>query len=222
MSTQMISNQMKLYSFPHSPYASRVRMAIYANNLPVEIVDPPGGGGRAPEYLAINPIGKVPALAVDGEVVPESETIVEFLADAFPATSMRPARPLDAARARLITRIVDLYLLTPGQVLVPQFDPRVRDQAVVDDAIAKIRTGLAQLEPFMGEDRFAVGDTASIADFALVPLLFYTVVFGQVFAKGDLLEAHPRLASYWARIQSDPSARRVIGEIHHGLDELRG
>ena len=54
---------MKLYSVALSPFAARVRMAIYAKKLDqIEILPPPGGGTKSPEYLAIHPMGKVPAL----------------------------------------------------------------------------------------------------------------------------------------------------------------
>ena len=53
---------MKLYSSPISPYASRVRIQIAHQQLPVEIVPPPGGMS-SDEVKAANPIGKIPVLA---------------------------------------------------------------------------------------------------------------------------------------------------------------
>src|SRR5271157_1836118 len=46
---------------------------------------------KAPEYLAINPMGKVPALSHDGTVVTETAAIIAYLADAFPQASLAPA-----------------------------------------------------------------------------------------------------------------------------------
>ena len=51
---------MKLYNVYGSPIAARCRIQIYAKELDVEIVEPPGGVS-SPEYKAINPTGKVPA-----------------------------------------------------------------------------------------------------------------------------------------------------------------
>ena len=51
---------MKLYSLDLSPYASRVRVSIYAKKLPIEIVAPPAAGIKSAEYLALNPMGKIP------------------------------------------------------------------------------------------------------------------------------------------------------------------
>ena len=46
---------------------------------------------KAPDYLAINPMGKVPALIHNGEVITEGAAIITYLADAFPAAGLMPA-----------------------------------------------------------------------------------------------------------------------------------
>lgn len=50
-----------------------------------------GGSMKAPEYLAINPMGKVPAIVHDGKVVTECAAICAYLADAFPDAGLQPA-----------------------------------------------------------------------------------------------------------------------------------
>lgn len=49
-----------------------------------------GGSMKAPEYLAINPMGKVPAIVHDGKVVTEGAAICAYLADAFPEAGLQP------------------------------------------------------------------------------------------------------------------------------------
>lgn len=213
---------MKLYSADLSPFASRPRLAIYAKNLPVEIVSPPEAGLKSAEYLAINPIGKVPSLVLDdGTVIPESDTIVEYLADRFPESGLRPHKAEDIARARLIARVAELYVLTPGGALFGQMNPATRDQALVDEAFAKLETGLEYLNVFMTEDSHAVGDAITTADCALVPLLAFMGVFGMVFGKGDLLAGHAKIAGYWSRIQQVPAAARVLGEMQAAMAARR-
>ena len=67
---------MKLYDIKSSPYAARCRIQIYAKNLYVDQVEMPIG--LPADYDAINPIAKVPALEVDGEIIPESSAISVF------------------------------------------------------------------------------------------------------------------------------------------------
>ena len=57
------------------------------------------GQQRTPEYLRINPKGKVPALDADGELITENVAILSFLANAFPAARLLPTDPKDAIRA---------------------------------------------------------------------------------------------------------------------------
>ncbi|MFZ3004976.1 MAG: glutathione S-transferase family protein, partial [Phenylobacterium sp.] len=146
---------MKLYSAELSPFAARPRVAIYAKTLPVEILAHPTDL-KSPEYLAINPMGKLPALVLDdGTVIPESDTIVEYLADAFPAANLRPAQPADIARGRLIARVAELYVMASGGALFGQMNPATRDAAVVEDSFTKLESGLEHLNVFMTEDTYA-------------------------------------------------------------------
>lgn len=213
-------SSLTLYSVPQSPFASRVRLAIHAKNLPVTLAWPPGDGGGSSAWIALNPIGKIPALRLeDGTIIPESDTIVEYLADRFPECGLRPASAEGRARARLLARIVDLYLLTPGYELIHHFDPRRRDEAVVAAALRKVEEGTGHLEAFMRDDRYAVGDSLSTADCALVTALFYLDVFQRFFGRGAPDERHPRITSYWARVGSDSAVSRVLGEMTAALRE---
>ncbi len=209
---------MKLYSSELSPFAARPRVAIYAKNLPVEVVPPAGGDTKSPEYLAINPMGRVPALVLDdGTVIPESDTIVEYLADAFPQSGLRPKTAKDIARGRLIARVTELYVMTPGAGLFAQMNPASRDAAAVDAAFVQLDKGLTDLNVVMTEDPLAVGDAVTTADCALAPILFFVGVFGMVFQRGDLLESHGKVAAYWARAQQEPAVARVLGEMQTAL-----
>lgn len=209
---------MKLYSSDLSPFAARARMAIYAKGLPVEILSPPGGGLKSAEYLAINPMGKIPALVLDdGTVIPESDTIVEFLADAFPDSGLRPKGAEAMAKARLIARVTELYIGGPGSALFGQMNPATRHTETVDVTFAKLHDGFNYLNVFMSDDAFAVGDTITTADCALVPILMFQGVFAMTFGKGDIIAPQTKVAAYWARVQSDPAAARVLGEMQAAM-----
>src|SRR4051812_34639737 len=109
-----------LYGSNGSPYVSRVRMQVYAKDLPVEMR--PAAIGT-PEYLRMNPLAKMPVLDHDGLIVPESAVIAEYLEDAFPTPSLRGATIQDAMRARLVTRTIDLYCGGTTDILRASADP---------------------------------------------------------------------------------------------------
>ena len=76
---------MKFYNAMLSPFAARCRMLIYAKGLEVEFSE--AWGDFSKEQLSlINPMGKVPVLEDGDLVLPESETICEYLEDRFPGT----------------------------------------------------------------------------------------------------------------------------------------
>jgi glutathione S-transferase len=209
---------MRLYSADLSPYASRVRLAIYAKGLDIEIAAPAGGGLKSPEYLTINPIGRVPCLATDdGQSIPESDTILEYLEDKFPEHPLRPASPEDRARARLLARIGDLYLMAAGTGLFGQMNPATRDAAAVDAAFGKIDEALAYLERFLGPGPYAVGAALTTADCSLAPLLFFMGLFAQQFGRPGFVDKHPKVAALAKHLQGDPNVQKVYGEMQKAL-----
>lgn len=214
---------MKLYSADLSPFAARARLAIYAKGAPVEIVPPPSEGLKSPEYLAINPIGKVPALVLaDGAVIPESDTIVEYLEDRFPETPLRPTDPEGRAKVRLIERVGEIYVGAPLGVLFGQMNPKTRDQAVVDDAVAKLESGLLHLNAFLsGEGPYAAGPAFSTADCQLMPILFFVNLIGGSVGRPDLITMQPKVAAYWAYISQHELGQKVTAELMRGLANFR-
>src|SRR5258708_7476498 len=104
---------MQLISLPVSPFAGRVRIAIYAKELDVVIVPPPTGWPYV-AHRRIGPIDRVPVLLCDDDVIPESQVILEYLEERFPdAVRLLPPIARERARARLIARVVDLYVMPP-------------------------------------------------------------------------------------------------------------
>ena len=214
---------MKLYSVDLSPYAARVRAAVYAKNLPVEIVAPPEGGTKSPEYLALNPMGRVPVLVTgDGFALPESDTIVEYLADVFPDSGLRPATAEGKAQARLIARIAEVYVMPALQPLFQQMNPKGRDQAVVDEAVAKLKGALVHLNVFMGDSPYAAGEAITSADCALIPIMFFIQLAGPIFGLGDILADYLKLSAYAEVLKMDATAQKIGSEMTAGLRAFQG
>lgn len=98
----MKGNGLILYHHNSSVCAAKVRVALARKGLDFQSrlmrLD---GDQFDPAYLALNPAAVVPTLVHDGRAVIESNVILEYLEDAFPAPSLRPADPHDLARARL-------------------------------------------------------------------------------------------------------------------------
>ncbi len=128
-----------LFSVPISCFAARARLVVYAKELTeaqVELVPPSAlGGSKSPEYLALNPLGKVPTMIAreeDGEEMElfESTAIVEYLAERFADTapSFIPASRAARARGRMVAALLDNYVCPHHPFLyknlAPGTDPR--------------------------------------------------------------------------------------------------
>lgn len=211
---------MQLVQVKGSPFAARVRLLIYRKEAPVELVFPPKEGLKSPDFLAINPIGKIPVLKLeDGSHLPESNVILEYLEDKFPTPSLRPASPEACARMRLLMQIGDLYVFRALGSLFRQMNPEKRDADTVEQGFADLAKALANLEHNLGDKGFAVGEDYSLADCSLVPVLFFVAVMEKSFARKGTFGSG-KLAAYWAEIRHDDVTARVITELEDGVRRL--
>ena len=212
---------MKLYTAKLSPFAARCRMQIYAKGLDIEFAEYPHDVSKD-EIIAMNPMGKIPVLAVGDVVLPESDTICEYLEDSAGGPALQPEDDLDRARMRLLSRVADFYVFEPLSPLFAHLSRKHRKQEVVDDGMAKIAKGLGTLEHFIGDGDFAVGNALSLADCSLVPVLFFLNTYLPYFGEPDPLQPYPKLHRYWNSIQDNEHAARVIDEIREGIAEKTG
>jgi len=213
---------MRLYSVDRSPFGARVRAVIYFKSLPIEIVAPPDDGIKGPQYLSINPMGRLPTLVLDdGGALPESEIIVEYLEDAFPKPTLRPDNPVDRARSRLLARIAELYVMVPLFALFPQLAPANRDPAVVEALFRQVADGLSHIERELSDAGYAAGPGPTLADTALVPFLFWVEQIARMFAEPDPFERLPKLERYRTAMASDPLFGKIVKEMADDLAALR-
>ena len=112
---------LELYHYEESTAAQKVRIALAEKGLRWQsrIIDKSLARREQhdPDYLKLNPRGLVPTLIHDGQVIRESQVILEYLEDAFPEPALRPADPLARAHMRLWTKAVDEGLHVDSRVI---------------------------------------------------------------------------------------------------------
>src|SRR5271170_6280170 len=101
---------MKLYSADLSPYAARVRMQIYAKGITDIAFEQPADWGM-PKFREKCPIGRIPVLDIDGDLMPESEVIAEYLEEIYPEPSLLGDSPRETAHIRMLARLADIYII---------------------------------------------------------------------------------------------------------------
>jgi glutathione S-transferase len=207
---------MKLFGNALSPFAMRVILAARYKRIDLPIEAPPGT--RTPEYLALNPIGKVPVLC-DGELVlPESQVILAYLEDRFPSPTLYPGDAASRANVRLMCRLIDNYS-------VPSFGPFLANDAVgIATALQKIDASLGFIDHFRREGEFASGAAFSAADCAFIPFFhIFEQLGGAGFPAWELVRKRPRLEAYWARAkQTDLGAFATTAIDAAVAERMRG
>src|SRR5690348_2362291 len=215
---------MRLHQTYLSPFPTRVRLVLYAKGIDIPFVEPPGihdGSGKG-DYLSINPLGRVPALALDdGRVLPESEVICEYLEDLYPTPTLRPADPWARAQVRLISRLCDFYLV---MAMVPLFNAsgmarKKWDMAKIDAALGEVKNSLGYIEHYIGTEGYAVGRSLTQADGALAPQLMLAFEWApKLFDRPSPEPDLPKLSAYWKAIGRDPIAARVLRETREAIE----
>jgi len=158
----------KLYDFPMSPRARKARIVLAEKGLQYEKVniDITKGDQKKPEYQAINPYGKVPALQDNGATVYESSIIMEYLNDKYPNPPLMPADPGQRARARVLMHLGDNAYDSALAAIVGEVFFKPKGQAD-PDVIAKAKQDLSacleRLERELGNNEYLVG-AFSLAD----------------------------------------------------------
>jgi glutathione S-transferase len=191
---------MDLYFSPRCGNSKRVLFAIGELGIDVAThpVDLSRGEQRAPAYLAINPMGKVPAL-VDGDLVLwESNAIALYLAEQRPERGLVPAPA--GARAELYKWLFFLAyeVSQPAYRFFSSKDPAERDAAA-----EPLRTVFPILERQLADRDHLLG-AFSLADIAYAPSMWILKV-----ARFDL-SAWPRVAQWAARVHDRPAWRALV------------
>lgn len=202
---------MRLYSTPASPFGARVLIQIAVKGLPVRVAPPPGGLGSE-ALRRLSPLGKVPLLEVDGRIIPESSVIQEYLEDRFAAPAMRGRSASERACVRLVTRLVDLQLLPALQLLRQRL---AGAPSAAPEAVRQVlRAALDSLEGQLADDgRYAVGDELTLADCALVPMMFYVERFGAALPGGVALTGWRRLGRCLQAAAEHPEVAAVMANV---------
>ena len=212
---------MKLYSGDLSPYSARVRLQIYAKGLTDIAIERPAHFGT-PKFRDEFPIGRIPVLDIGGgDTIAESEVIAEYLEEIYPEPSMLGATPRETAHIRTIARIGDIYIMNNMFMLSAQSRAETRDEGVVKLLGGQVTRNVKALDKLIGADGFACSGRITMADCALVPGLFMVENVLPTVGVANPIAANANVAAYWAAIQKNAHAARVLAELHRGLEERR-
>ena len=198
----------KLYDFKSSPNCQRVKVVLAEKKLPYEIipVDLAKKEQKNPEYLKMNPYGKVPVLTDDGTVLYESLIINEYLEEKYPTPALLPKDPAKKAKARILNDYGMAHFDSPYQKLRMELMKEAKEQSqpIIDSAKADLKKLLQRFEEELGEQEYLLGDF-SLVDANLIPRFTRLEGFG-ILPDPSL----PRLGKYMERMKARPSVKALL------------
>ena len=170
----------KLYSYFRSSAAYRVRIALNLKGLPYEMVPihltKDGGQQRKPEFVAVNPQMRVPALALtSGDVLTQSLAIIEYLDEIQPEPPLLPADALARAKVRAIAQIVACDIHPLNNLIALQYlkSTLKHEQPEIDAWYHHwVIEGFKAIEAMIAPAPYACGAHVTLADLCLVPQVF--------------------------------------------------
>lgn len=198
---------LKVYEHPLSPYAQKVKLALYEKNIPFEAVTPnifqPAGEH---EFTKSSPRMEVPSL-IDGDVhVFDSTIILEYVEDKWPKPALLPSTPAERARVRMLEEMCDTYIEAISWAIAEiRVFGRAKD-TLADDllnrAAGQIDGVHAWLEKQLGGRTWFNGDEFGWGDIAVWPYV------GGYTGMGHAAPAGSKLAAWFERANQRESTRK--------------
>lgn len=193
--------RLTLVSFDLCPYVQRAVIALAEKGLPferrtVDLADRPGW------FKAISPLGKVPLLRVDGEVLFESAAIVEYLEDTS-GPALHPADPLQRAQHRAWMEFGSSIL---ADIWTIETTP---DQAAFEARRKLLRGKFTRLEAELGEGPYFSGRDFRLVDAVFAPAFRYFDVFDRFVDLGTF-DGLPKVQAWRRALAMRPSVQGAV------------
>lgn len=199
-----------LYHHPHSRAATVVWMLEEVGvEYTIEHVDIRAGSQKQPEFLALNPMGKLPTLVDDGVVVTETAAIGLYLADRYAQGRLAPA--LDAAERGTYLR----WILYAPSVIEPCAAAHAANWDYTPGSVGwgTWESMLETAEHAIGDGPWILGDQFSMADVVFGATLRFMLMFG-------MLEKRERFTDYVARLEERPAMKAATARNQAILEAL--
>lgn len=210
---------MKLCGFPVSNYYNKVKLALLEKDIAFqeEKVFP----AQSEAFLARSPMGKVPFLDIGGQSIAESQVLIEYLEDAYPALPLYPSDPIQRAKCRELIQFIELHLELPARTLYSQafFGGKVSEEtrARAADALKRGASAFGRLvkfAPYVAGTTFTYADCAAYFHLPVIARASKAVLGEDAIA--DL--APPR--AYLDRMKQRPHVQRIDAERTAGAQEF--
>ena len=160
---------MKMYGALLSPFVRKVAVVLAEKG--VDYTPARGGPGNTdPEFLAVSPFAKIPAIDDEGFCLADSSAIVHYLEAKYPAPALIPSEPQALGRAVWFDEFGDTIFAASGlkilfnRVVGPRFLGQPGDERIALEGEAELPRIFAYIESVVPDAGWLLGETFTIAD----------------------------------------------------------
>lgn len=200
-----------IYGIPLSTYTRTARMALIEKGVEFEFSVIELGSS---ELLALHPFGKIPVMRHGDVTLFETFAIGRYVDESFDGPALQPADAAGrAGMSQWISATIDYvypalirnYLLR-GYIR-PQRAGQPPDRAAIDDALPDVEKSLGALETALGGRSALVGDSPTLADHLLLPIIFYMTKAPE---SAEVLGRLSNLSAWLETMSARPSAQQTV------------
>jgi glutathione S-transferase len=193
-----------------STYTRVARMVCEEKAIPYELKQSPP---HSPDVDAIHPFGKVPVMRHGDFELCESKAIATYLDLSFPGPKLIPTEPRQAAlteqwvslvNTKIDGTLVRTYLLN---YIFPKGADGKPDRKVIDGVVPAVKDELDLLDRTVAKSGFLAGDSFTLADINVLPILAYLRNFPE---SGAAIAAAKSLSAYFDRLSARPSFQNTV------------
>jgi len=197
-----------LYDAIPSSNSDRVKIALHEKGLAYERVtlDLAKKEQKRPEFLKLNPYGKVPVINDNGQILFESCIINEYLDEQYPNPPLMPKDPYLRGRGRVLVDYALNYLHEPywalrGEMLKKESE---RNIAIMEEKRHILRNLLQYLEEALRDKSYFLGEI-SLTDIDVLPRFLRMESYGALPTP-----SLPRIGAWLKRIKERPSVKAIL------------
>jgi len=198
-----------LYGSAISNYYNKIKLALMEKEIAFleELVAP----SQDEAMLKLSPLGKIPFIKSNDGYLSESQAILEYLEDTFPANPLYPAEAFERAKCREFIQHLELNVeLIARRLYAEAFFSRTVSQEIKDEVRAKITSGLTGLARLMKLSPYALGDKFTAADVAAWPhLQLVSIATQKIYGQNLVVKYIPGIEAYIKMIESRPYAQKI-------------
>ncbi|KAM7263383.1 hypothetical protein ACFE04_001066 [Oxalis oulophora] len=202
-----------LHSWNSNRNAYKALIAAEYSGVDVKLVDnfEMGVSNKTPEFLKMNPIGKVPVLETPEGPIFESNAIARYVARKNPESPLYGSSLIDYGHVEQWIDFAALEVDTNLSAwLYPRLGFRVYLPPAEEAAIAGLKRALAALNTHLASNTFLVGHSVTLADIIMTCNLF--TGFAMVITKSFSSE-FPHVERYFWTMVNQPNFKKVIGDV---------